>query len=233
MKKLITPLKVNLLPLDIKQFDEETINLETIKKFLNDNKDNDEVKAYLKELSTPTKDGVEGFLATEEGKKLLQPKLDSFFTKGLTTWKEKNLTGLVEEEYRKKHPEETEEQKQIRQLQERLDASEKKSQRESLLNKALEVADGKGLPKKLVNYFLGEDEDTTLTNITQVETELKEWAKSQTKLGGRNPNNPNPPNPTDYKGKNPWKKDSINLTEQARILREDPELAKQLQAQAK
>ena len=33
--------------------------------------------------------------------------------------------------------------------------------------------------------------------------------------------------------KNPWSKEHFNLTEQGRILRENPELAKQLQAQAK
>lgn len=33
--------------------------------------------------------------------------------------------------------------------------------------------------------------------------------------------------------KNPWSKDTFNLTEQGRILRENPELAKQLQAAAK
>lgn len=33
--------------------------------------------------------------------------------------------------------------------------------------------------------------------------------------------------------KNPWKKETFNLTEQGRILRDDPDLAKQLQASAK
>lgn len=33
--------------------------------------------------------------------------------------------------------------------------------------------------------------------------------------------------------RNPWKKETLNLTEQGRILRENPELAKQLQAAAK
>ena len=47
-------------------------------------------------------------------------------------------------------------------------------------------------------------------------------------LGGRTPNQPpNIPGGT----KNPWSKEHLNLTEQGRILREDPELAKQLQGQ--
>jgi len=37
----------------------------------------------------------------------------------------------------------------------------------------------------------------------------------------------------DYKGKNPWSKDTFNLTEQAKIMRENPDLAKVLASQTK
>jgi hypothetical protein len=49
-------------------------------------------------------------------------------------------------------------------------------------------------------------------------------------LSGRKPNENNTP-PAGYP-KNPWSKEHFNLTLQAKILREDPELAKQLKAQA-
>jgi hypothetical protein len=42
-----------------------------------------------------------------------------------------------------------------------------------------------------------------------------------------------PPNPSGYEKPNPFSRDTLNLTEQGRLLREDPDLAKQLQAQAK
>jgi chromosome segregation ATPase len=51
-------------------------------------------------------------------------------------------------------------------------------------------------------------------------------------LKGRIPHDPNPIDPTAYKGKNPFKKETQNLTEQARLFREEPELYKQLKAQA-
>lgn len=41
----------------------------------------------------------------------------------------------------------------------------------------------------------------------------------------------NPGEPA-YKGKNPWKRETLNLTEQARISRENPALAKRLMAEA-
>ena len=51
------------------------------------------------------------------------------------------------------------------------------------------------------------------------------------KLKGRTPNTDG--TPVEHNGPNPWAKETLNLTEQGRILREDPELAKKLQAQAK
>jgi hypothetical protein len=50
-------------------------------------------------------------------------------------------------------------------------------------------------------------------------------------LRGRTPVPPPGNNPP--AAKNPWSKEHFNLTEQGRILKEDPELAKQYQAQAK
>lgn len=50
-------------------------------------------------------------------------------------------------------------------------------------------------------------------------------------LKGRNPHVP-PGSETPPGQKNPWKKETFNLTEQGRLLREDPALAKQLQAKA-
>ena len=52
------------------------------------------------------------------------------------------------------------------------------------------------------------------------------------KLGGRDPHVGDPENPTNYKGKNPFMKESRNLTEQARLLKDEPELAKTLKVQA-
>lgn len=43
-------------------------------------------------------DVVEKWLQTNEGKKFLQPKLDSYFSKGLETWKNNNLEKLINAE---------------------------------------------------------------------------------------------------------------------------------------
>ena len=75
-------------------------------------------------------------------------------------------------------------------------------------------------------------EDGTVLGIDEQLTVLKEQYKDLFKpdLKGREPNNigGTPPGV-----KNPWSKEHFNLTEQGRILRENPELAAQLQAAAK
>ncbi|KIL45755.1 phage scaffolding protein [Jeotgalibacillus soli] len=51
-------------------------------------------------------------------------------------------------------------------------------------------------------------------------------------LSGRSPKGAGQQLPGTYNKPNPFKKESLNLTEQGRLFREDPDLAKKLQAQA-
>ncbi|MEC1900967.1 DUF4355 domain-containing protein [Bacillus atrophaeus] len=139
--------------------------LEDVKKFLEENKENEEVKAFVGELSAVSADKVEGFLETDEGKRLIQPRLDSHFTKGLDTWKANNLDALVDAKVKELYPEETEEQKRIRKLEKELKDQKTAAQREKLLNKAVSYASEKQLPADVVEFFIGEDEDSTMKNL--------------------------------------------------------------------
>jgi hypothetical protein len=147
------------------------MNLEEVKQFLEENKEDKKVSAYIEELSTVSAEKVEGFLDTKEGKRILQPRLDTNFTKGLNTWKDKNLDKLVDEEVRKKNPDKTPEQKELEQLRNEIESERKQRNRETLKNKALTIADEKKLPKGILDYFIGEDEDTTNANLTKLEEE--------------------------------------------------------------
>ncbi|APA01621.1 DUF4355 domain-containing protein [Bacillus velezensis] len=139
--------------------------LEDVKKFLEENKENEDVKSYLNELSAVSADKVNGFLDTEEGKRLIQPRLDSHFTKGLDTWKANNLDALVDAKVKELYPEETEEQKRIRKLEKELEDQKTAAQREKLLNKAVSYASEKQLPADVVEFFIGEDEESTMKNL--------------------------------------------------------------------
>lgn len=121
------------------------------------------------ELSAVSADKVEGFLETEEGKRFIQPRLDSYFTKGLATWKANNLDSIVEEKIRERNPDKSPAELEIEKLKKQIEDAEKARNREALVNKALNVADEKKLPKGVIDYFIGEDEETTLANLSKFE----------------------------------------------------------------
>lgn len=210
------------------------MTLEELKKFIEENKDNQEVQNYLKGLYPITPEGVTSFLDTEAGKKLLQPKLDQHFTKGLETWKEKTLPTLLDDEIKKKFPGETEEQKRLRKLEDELAQERQARVKSELINKATTLATQKGLPVEIVSYFVGQDEEATTNNLTALETiwqqNLEKAVEAKFKESGRSPNPGGGGGPGQI---NPWKKETFNLTEQGRLLRDNPELARQLMAQAK
>ena len=207
------------------------MTLEELKQFLEDNKDDKEVPNYLKGLFV-TPEGVKEFLETSAGKKVLQPMLDSYFTKGLESWKEKTMPGLIEEEIKKKFPDETEEQKRLRKLEEELAKERQARTKSELINKATTLATQKGLPVEVVHYFVGQDEDETVNNLTALENiwqaNIEKVVSEKFKENGRVVD----PSKKDDPKNNPWSKKYFNLTEQGRIIRENPELAKKLMAQA-
>ena len=71
--------------------------------------------------------------------------------------------------------------------------------------------------------------DGSVVGIDEQLTSIKETYADMFTVdvkGSKDPNNKN--RTSSYTGKNPWSKEHFNLTEQARILRENPELATQL-----
>ncbi len=104
--------------------------------------------------------------------------------------------------------------------------------RRELRATALETLAEKGLPKQLADILDYTDAEKTNASITAVETAFRaavEAGVNERLKGGA-------PGGGGSKGGNgqvnPWKKETINLTEQGRILRENPDLAKQLKVAA-
>lgn len=143
-----------------------------VKTWMETNKDQEDVKNYLSELSRVTAEGVEGFINTEDGKKWIGKQNDSFFTKGLESWKNNNLEKIIEEEISKRNPAETPEQKKIRELEQRLNQKEADEKRQILKNQALTLATSKKLPVNIIDFFLGDSEDSTTQNLTKLEEVL-------------------------------------------------------------
>jgi len=145
------------------------MNLEEVKRFLEENKENEEVKAYLQGLNKVTVEDVTAFLETDEGKKLLQPRLDKNFSKGLETWKNNNLEKLIDEEIKKRFPEKDEKDIELEKVRAELEKMKADTLRKELTNKAIKEMTNKSLPIDLVDYIIADNEENTLANVTKLE----------------------------------------------------------------
>lgn len=139
-----------------------------------------------------TLDAVQKFVnENEEARKWLQSLTDSRVTEAIKTYEKKTLPKKVEEEINKRFPPETEEQKQIRELRQKLEQIEQEKIRETLRNKALSVATEKQLPTKLIDFFIGQDEETTMKNLAVLEeafsAAVQQAVETRFKDGGRTP----------------------------------------------
>lgn len=102
---------------------------------------------------------------------------DTHHKTALETWKSNHLNQLVEEEVKKRNPpEETPEQKRIRELEEKIANGEKATQRAELKNKAMAYATDNKLPSKFaskyIERFLGDDESSTTATLSELKTDL-------------------------------------------------------------
>ncbi|TCN25489.1 DUF4355 domain-containing protein [Mesobacillus foraminis] len=152
-----------------------------IKDFIEANKEiNDEVKAYLQGFKQFGVDEVSKFVGeNEEGKKWFDSQKDKFFSKSLETWKTNNLEKIISDELAKRNPSETPEQKRIRELEDMFKRMESEKVRESLKNKALTIANEKKIPSQILDFFIGQDEESTVSNLDLFEEAMQAFVKLQ------------------------------------------------------
>ena len=111
-------------------------------------------------------DGVKKFLEeNDEGKTYLQSATDKRVTEGIETFKKKNLQSLVDAEYKKQHPDADPKDTKLVEMEKKIEQMQKEATKKDLTNKALKTMTEKKLPADLVNFIVGEDEDTTKKNL--------------------------------------------------------------------
>lgn len=135
-----------------------------------------------------TADTIEGVIqSSDELKKWDQARLDRHFSKSLETWKENNLEGIREEIRNELNPAETEEQKQIRELREKLAGIEAKEKRGAVYQKLAKQADEKGIPLGLVDLVVSDDEEQATANFEALTQALETYREGLVKdvLKGR------------------------------------------------
>lgn len=121
-----------------------------------------------------------GFNELLASNKDIQSLVDGKVTKGIESFKKKSMPKLIEAEILKRTGEtETPEAKAIRELQQKLDAMEKEKARAEMVAKFKDTLIDKKIPSKLIDFVLGDDEETTTANIELFEDSMKNYINSQ------------------------------------------------------
>jgi len=141
------------------------MSIELLKPFLKEDADEAEVTAVLAKLGTVDADKLENGYMNNDA--TIRSWADKKVGKAIETFKTQTMGALVTEQVNarlKTHKEESESEKQLRLINERLDKAEGEKLREQHINKALEYANGK-IPSKYVHKLLGADVNETQTAI--------------------------------------------------------------------
>ncbi|MCX2811545.1 DUF4355 domain-containing protein [Bacillus sp. ChL18] len=156
------------------------MNLEDVKQFFEEQQDNDEVKQYLQGLQPVTLDGVKQFVESDEdAKKWMQSQKDRFFSTSLNSWMESTFPQKLEEEIKKRYPDETPEQKRIRELELKNEEFERNARIEKMKSIALKTASDKKIPADLIDLLVSDNEEVTLGNLTKFEESMKPYIQEQ------------------------------------------------------
>jgi len=137
-----------------------------------------EVTAYLQGLNPLTVAKIQEYIyKTPEGKSWADSVKDKHLQKGLETWKANNLESLLNEEIKKRFPEKDEKELEVEKLRAEIEKMKHEKQREVLTNKAIKIATEKSLPIELVDFFIGADEETTVSNVKVFEDTFSQYVQ--------------------------------------------------------
>lgn len=199
------------------------MTLEEIKAFLEENKDQDEVKAFLASFkATVDVQKVEELAMSDESiKSWLDSQKDKHSAKSLDTWKSNNLGKLIDEKLKELNPDRTPEQLELDKIKQQLADMESQKVRSELKNKALTVAGESGIPTTLLDFFIGEDEESTLNNLKMFTEESNSYVQKQVEKRLKD-NDYTPPSGDSGKGLSVDDFNKLSYTEKVKLKQDEP-----------
>lgn len=151
------------------------MDINEIKKYLEENKDNEEVTGLIDSLQKPlTRDIVDNWTKEGEGRSWLDRNCDIYSSKAVETarnnaiekFKKEELPKLQEEYYKSKTGEGlTPEQKQLKELQAQLEEMKAKEQQNILLQENTKKLQEKKLSADLAKYIQSDDDIEFFSNL--------------------------------------------------------------------
>ena len=170
----------------------------------------------------------------EELNARLQAEADRRVTKALQTakekWEQEQAVKIEQEKELAKLSEEEKAKKQLEMERQSLEKERLEFKKIKLELETTKILDERKLPTKFAKYLIAEDNEKTLANINEFQENWQQAIQSEieSRLKGKTPQK------GDSTGTyNPWSKETFNLTEQGKIMQDNPALAQQLRATAR
>lgn len=181
------------------------LTIEVVREWLAENKATEGVQAFLKELGTAdpqlSAEAVMPWLETEDGKKALEPIIDRERTRAVKTHDAKvkdqaeaEVKRRVAEELLRANPQETPEQKQIRELREEITKERTTRERDALKRAIVEEAARQQVPSWWVDEYSGstlEEAKVFLGRVKKHDDEIVTRAKNELLATGYKPGSGN------------------------------------------
>ena len=165
------------------QVQEEVIVKEEIKAEV------EESKAALINKENLTLEELKVIINENEGfKAWLSSEKDRHFSTSLNTWKENNLSKEVDKEISKRYPEETAEQKKLRDLELKLQAMEQESKMKEIKANTMKVINDKQLDSEILDFVLSDNEEVTIAKIDKFEGLIERLANKRLEEKYKNAN---------------------------------------------
>ena len=221
-------------------------NVNEIQEYLEANKDNEEVVGLINSYKTPLNiEGVMEFCNTEKaGKSFIDSVCDKYAEKAKQTavenalkkYKEEEVPKIVEAELKKfNNKGKSEIEIKLEEEISKRELLEKQIKMKDLESQYKDTLNEQGLDTRLMKYLPIENEEEIKNGMNlfaeiinnAVEIKVKERLGESSDIPPRTDGN------IINNSNNPWSKEHFNLTKQAQIIRENPELANQLKALAK
>lgn len=156
------------------------MQFEEVKSYIEQNKETEEVRSYIQEFNPLTVECVKGFIdSNENARSWIDSIKDKHLSKGLETWKNNNLEKLIDEEIKRRFPEKDAKDIEVEKLRAEVQKMQLEKQREVLTNKAIKIANEKHLPMSLVDFFIAENEEITVRNLSVLEEVFSKAVQSE------------------------------------------------------
>jgi hypothetical protein len=169
--------------------------------FIKENASDPEVVKYLGEQTVSpekTTEIIEAYKKSNELKTLIQSESDRRVNKEREKILKEDVPKLVEDAYKKAHPDETTEQKRIRELEAKFESSEKEKGLIEFKSQAFSTLSGLGIEAKEIDLILKKRSFNDIEDLTEysqnylaLQTEkVMKGVAEKIKASGSNPPNP-------------------------------------------